>query len=90
MRAVCGAVSSWVVVGFGEAAPRLPAALSEWSAGGLGRVPRAPQVTRLGGHAVRGQRNREPYPCSDTLSTSGTVATDTTPGKEPVPRERRD
>ena len=41
------------------------------SAGVQGTVPRAPQATRLGGQAVRGQRNREPYPCCSGLSTSG-------------------
>ncbi|CCH90311.1 exported protein of unknown function [Modestobacter italicus] len=31
---------------------------------------RAPLVTRVGGLAVRGQRNRRPYPCYAPLSTS--------------------
>src|SRR4051812_46608851 len=38
---------------------------------GVRDCSRAPLVTRLGGQAVRGQRNRTRYPYSDALSTSG-------------------
>src|SRR3712207_6566609 len=38
---------------------------------GVRSLPRAPLVTRLGGQAVRGQRNRRPYPCSRAMSTPG-------------------
>src|SRR4051794_2797356 len=38
---------------------------------GVRDCSRAPLVTRLGGQAVRGQRNRTRYPHSDALSTSG-------------------
>src|SRR3954447_22467889 len=60
-----------VVVGNGGAVHLTVRARTDGRPRVSGTCSRAPLVTRLGGQAVRGQRNRRPYPCSDAMSTPG-------------------
>ena len=67
----CGRDCAGVVVGNGGAVHLVCPTFRRADQRGDRDRSRAPLVTRLGGQAVRGQRNRRPYPCSSALSTPG-------------------